>query len=59
MNTVTRAARSDKPKMDILDDGFKKLDSESIDDIELSLQTILDDSRKILAMLNEVKQRSI
>lgn len=59
MNIVARAARSDKPKFDILEDGTNKLDSDTVDSIEISLRTILDDSRKILTMLNDVKQRSI
>ena len=59
MNIVARAARSDKPKFDVLNDNAGNLDSKTIDGIEFSLRTILEDSRKIMAMLNEVKQRTI
>jgi methyl-accepting chemotaxis protein len=59
MNIVARAASSEKPKFDALNDDSRKLDRDTVDGIESSLQSILDDSRKILNMLNKVRQNSI
>lgn len=60
MSHVLRAARADKPKRDLFaDDARSRIDSEIIQNIEHSLQTILDDSQKIMSMLNEVKHRSL
>ena len=60
MGHVLRAAKSDRPKTDIFSDSAGiKVDSEMVEDIESSLKTILDDSRKIMEILNEVKQNSV
>ncbi len=59
MTMVVKAAKSEKPKYDILRENDGKLDSETVDGIETSLRAILSDSQKIMAMLNEVKQKSL
>lgn len=59
MGQVLRAARSDKPKNDILrDNSTSVMDSALINDIESSLSTILSDSQKIMEMLEKVKQKT-
>ena len=60
MGYVLRAARSDKPKQDILVKDFEiNIDSKIVSDIECSLNSILDDSQKIMEMLEKVKQESL
>ena len=59
MTMVTKAAKSEKPKYDILHENQGKLDPETVEGIETSLRTILNDSQKIMSMLNEVKQKSV
>lgn len=59
MTMVVKAAKSEKPKYDILHENQGKLDAETIEGIETSLQAILNDSQKIMNMLNEVKQKSL
>ena len=59
MGMVVRAAKSEKPKYDALHDNQGKIDTETVEGIETSLKTILEDSQKILHMLNEVRQKSL
>lgn len=60
MGYILRAASSDKPKQDVFADGLDiKVDSEMVSSIESSLQKILDDSQKILKMLDKIKQESL
>ena len=60
MGYVLSAAKSDKSKGGILSDGEGiNIDSEMISNIENSLQTILDDSQKIMEMLKKVRQESL
>jgi hypothetical protein len=60
MGYILKAARSERPKQDIFANGTDiKVDSAMIADIEESLQFILEDSRKIMQMLDSVKQRSL
>lgn len=60
MGYVLRAARSDKPKQDILTKDYEiNIDSKIVSDIEYSLETILNDSQKIMEMLIKVKQESL
>jgi len=60
MGYVLSAAKSDKSKGRILTDGEGiNIDSEMILNIENSLQTILDDSQKIMEMLKKVRQESL
>lgn len=60
MGQVVRAASTEKPKGDILKDNpGSGMDSALISEIEKSLTTILDDSQKIMEMLEEVKQKTL
>jgi methyl-accepting chemotaxis protein len=60
MGHVLRAAKADKPKGDLFAANEQsRIDSEIVQNIENSLQMILDDSQKILSMLNQVKHRSL
>ncbi len=60
MGHILRAARSDKPKDDVFTEGYDiRVDSEMVRNIESSLKAILNDSQKIVDMLNEVKQKSL
>ena len=60
MGYVLSAAKSDKSKGGILTDSEGiNIDSEMISNIENSLQTILDDSQKIMEMLKKVRQESL
>ena len=59
MGMVVRAAKSEKPKKDLLTGSTGTLDSDLVGEIELSLKAILVDSEKIMSMLNEVKQQSL
>ncbi|MCP4581899.1 MAG: hypothetical protein GY839_09785 [candidate division Zixibacteria bacterium] len=60
MSHILRAAKSERPKVDVFSEGSNmKIDSEMVEDIESSLKTILNDSQKIMDMLNEVKQKSV
>ena len=60
MGQVVRAASTEKPKNDILRDGSGSgMDAALIGDIESSLSTILNDSQRIMEMLEEVKQKTL
>ena len=60
MRYVLKVAGSDKSKQDIFADEFNvKIDSEMVSNIENSLQAILEDSQKIIGILNKVKQESL
>jgi len=60
MGYVLRAARTDKPKGDVFTEGYNvKVDPELIENIEIGLNKIMEDSQKIMEMLNKVKQKSL
>ncbi|MCD6162452.1 MAG: hypothetical protein J7K40_08580 [candidate division Zixibacteria bacterium] len=60
MGYILRAAKSERQKKDILTEEMDiKNDSETVSNIENSLNTILNDSQKILEMLKKVKQESL
>ena len=60
MGYVLRAAKSEKPKQDILAKDYEiDVNSEMVSDIECSLKTILNDSQKIMEMLEKVKHESM
>jgi len=59
MDMVIRAAKSEKPKQNLISANIGSIDAEVVDGIETSLKAILDDSQKIMEMLNEVKPKSV
>lgn len=60
MGHILRAARTDRPKGDIFAEGYNvKVDPELVKNIEVGLNKIMEDSQKIMEMLNNVKQKSI
>jgi ABC-type phosphate/phosphonate transport system substrate-binding protein len=59
MNNMLRAVKHDKPKKNILDRvDNADFDAAKIREMENTLAAILDDSQKIVAMLQKVKQGS-
>ena len=59
MGQILRAAKTDRVRDDFLSDGAdNKVDPELVRGIEIALNSIVDDSQKIMDMLNRVKQSS-
>jgi hypothetical protein len=59
MGQVLRAAKTDNPKADVFNDSYdNKINAELMGNIELALNSIVEDSQKIMDMLNKVKQSS-
>jgi hypothetical protein len=59
MGVILRAARSEKPKNNVMSTDSEAPDKATVDGIEASLKSILEDSQKIMDMLNEVRQKSL
>lgn len=60
MSYVLRAAKTDRPKDDVFTEGYNvKVDRELLKNIEASLKAILNDSQRIMDMLNVIKQKSL
>lgn len=60
MGHVLRAAKTDKMKGDVFTEGYNvKVDPELVNSIEIGLTKIMEDSQKIMEMLNKVKQKSL
>jgi len=57
MGQILKAAKTDKAKPDFLSDAAdNKVDPELVRNIESALDAIVDESRKIMDMLNQVKK---
>ena len=59
MSQILRAAKTDKPKANLLGESYEnKVDQDLLRGIETALNAIVEDSQKIMDMLNKVKQGS-
>ncbi|OQX92733.1 MAG: hypothetical protein B6D58_01480 [candidate division Zixibacteria bacterium 4484_95] len=57
---ILRAAKTNKMKNDVFTEGYNvRVNPELVNDIEIGLNKIMEDSQKIMEMLNKVKQKSL